>query len=633
MRASSGWAAASSSASRIRSRRVLDLPQRGQRLLGLVLAAGAHHLASDRVLVVGSGRQRPQPLRDLGPFGVAHHRDDVAVVGHLDARLEAGELGGVGRDVSHPGVPQPDPQLGLEVLCRAPAQVLDLVGGDDVVGPQAGDLTEGLEDLVGPVARGAQGEVHAPAGCAQAARDVEQCLETGLVVGEVDDDRHLAALGRHRVGVHPSGVEQVVRAEGAQPLDDELARDAQAQGRRRTGECVEHVVVRQPGQGHRQVDDPHQSVRDSVVGEHGDVAVEHRGGPAAGPEGLAHRGGARVGREDPRAGPDAGAHRPHPGVLAVEHDPSPRLGGLGDDRLDLGELVDRVDALEAEVVGGDVRDDGDVVVRDPHPAQEHPATCGLEDADLHARGVEHGARACRAGVVPRLDGLALDDHAVRGAPPRGQAGRHADVGQQPGRRRLAVRARDRRDRDARGDHPRPVAAGRGGDGGRVGSNGIRQWLPVEQALEHRADRLTERLRATTLAPDEGAHDDVGLACGARANPEPLGSGGSGHGPGHPLDDAHEHLLALLGAGGARLTASAQPDGCGDGTHLVRGCREVPRQRQRHLDGWSGEVQVRPLEQAHLLGAHGRGALRGLAAHAGSLVVVSPLAEAQAPTAW
>ena len=70
--------------------------------------------------------------------------------------------------------------------------------GDDVVGPQPGDLAERLEDLVGAVAGRAQREVHPAAGGHQPAGDVEQRLEAGLVVGEVDDDGDVAALDRQR---------------------------------------------------------------------------------------------------------------------------------------------------------------------------------------------------------------------------------------------------------------------------------------------------------------------------------------------------------------------------------------------------------------------------------------------------
>ena len=112
----------------------------------------------------------------------------------VEARPETGELGGVGRDVADAGAGQPEPQVGLEVLDGAAAQVVGLVGGDDVVGPQAGDLADapgGSSSVRSPAVPRA--EVHPRAGRREPAGDVEQGLEAGLVVGHVEDDRDLAA--------------------------------------------------------------------------------------------------------------------------------------------------------------------------------------------------------------------------------------------------------------------------------------------------------------------------------------------------------------------------------------------------------------------------------------------------------
>ena len=189
---------------------IRDLPQRGDLVLRLVLAASHHDLAADRVGVVGGRAAAVQPVDDLDPLGVAHHRHHVTVVGGLDQGLQPGQLGGVRRDVADARTGQPEPQLALEVVRGAPAQVVGLVGGDDVVGPQPGDLAEGLEDVVGAVAGRAERQVHPPAGGDEAPGDVEQCLEAGLVVGEVDDDGDLTGVDRQGVGVHPARVEHVV---------------------------------------------------------------------------------------------------------------------------------------------------------------------------------------------------------------------------------------------------------------------------------------------------------------------------------------------------------------------------------------------------------------------------------------
>ena len=56
----------------------------------------------------------------------------------------------------------------------------------------------------------------------------------------------------------------------------------------------------------------------------------------------------------------------------------------GDDRLHLGELVDGVDALEAEVVGGHVGHHRDVVAGDADALEQDAAAGGLGDGELDA---------------------------------------------------------------------------------------------------------------------------------------------------------------------------------------------------------------------------------------------------------
>jgi hypothetical protein len=71
----------------------------------------------------------------------------------------------------------------------------------------------------------------------------------------------------------------------------------------------------------------------------------------------------------------------HQWVIPVEHDPAVRLRDATDRRLDLGELGQGVDALQVEVIGRDVGEDGRVVGFVAHPAQHDPPSSGLEDAD------------------------------------------------------------------------------------------------------------------------------------------------------------------------------------------------------------------------------------------------------------
>ena len=56
-----------------------------------------------------------------------------------------------------------------------------------------GDLAEHLEQVVLPVADGAEAQQEAPTGCAYAAHDLDHRLQAGLVVGQVHHDRDVAA--------------------------------------------------------------------------------------------------------------------------------------------------------------------------------------------------------------------------------------------------------------------------------------------------------------------------------------------------------------------------------------------------------------------------------------------------------
>ena len=106
--------------------------------------------------------------------------------------------------------------------------------------------------------------------------------------------------------------------------------------------------------------------------------------------------------------------------------------------------------------------------------------------------------------------------------------------------------------------PSPERRG-GGDAGRAVGHGIRERAAGEQVAEHQPDRRAQRLGAGAVPPDEGAHDDVGLVGHPGAHAEPAGADLGGQGPGHPLDEPQQHLLALLGPGAPGL-AAAQPGG-------------------------------------------------------------------------
>jgi hypothetical protein len=294
-------------------------------------------------------------------------------------------------------------------------------------------------------------------------------------------------------------------------------------------------------------------------------------------------------------------HGPDPRVLAVEDGPAARRGDLGDDRLDLGQLVQGVDPVQAEVVLGDVGDDGDVVAAHPHAFEEHPAPRGLEDADLDARRVEHTPRACGSGVVARLDDLTLHHHAVGRAPRCPQAGGHRDVRQHPGRRRLAVRPCDRRDGNARRAHERRVTVRGVQDRGRRRREHVLEAVAGEHGGEEAGQLLPRCPGPAPTAPDEGDHDlPEGLA---RPAPDTQ-SGGAGA----RCEEAEDPLgetrgKPLAGLGGRLTGASPPPQRSGAARQLVRRHGDDRRDVEDELDRRAAEVQVGTFEHPDLAGRY------------------------------
>ena len=121
--------------------------------------------------------------------------------------------------------------------------------------------------------------------------------------------------------------------------------------------------------------------------QHRDPAVDDGGGPAAVRRAISRIAGESGSREKTHGcALITRAHREDPRVVAVEHRPAVLAGDPRDDGLDLGELVEGVDALQAEVVGGDVGDHRDVVAGQPDALEQDAAAGGLGDRELHLPG-------------------------------------------------------------------------------------------------------------------------------------------------------------------------------------------------------------------------------------------------------
>ena len=113
---------------------------------------------------------------------------------------------------------------------------------------------------------------------AYAGHDLQQRLQPGLVVGQVD--HHRDARRRVNMFIRP-GLCSASGRKVAQPLDHDLAVDADRQRGRGRGQGVLDVEAGQAGQRHRHVDELDQRVGVGAGRQDRDPAVDDRGGPAA----------------------------------------------------------------------------------------------------------------------------------------------------------------------------------------------------------------------------------------------------------------------------------------------------------------------------------------------------------------
>ena len=196
---------------------------------------------------------------------------------------------------------------------------------------------------------------------------------------------------------------------------------------------------------------PQQRDVAAVVVQRDHLAVDarlERAGAAAGADVLAHQRVLRVHRHVAdvlRFG--VARHLQHERIVGVQHRAIGR--DLDHDALDLGELLERVDALQAEVVGLHVEHRADVDFRHAHAGAQQAAARRLEHRDVDLRIGEHHARRHRPGHVALHRALAVDVDAVGRRQARRVAGHLRDVREHARRRGLAVGAGDRRDRHAR----------------------------------------------------------------------------------------------------------------------------------------------------------------------------------------
>ena len=238
--------------------------------------------------------------------------------------------------------------------------------------------------------------------------------------------------------VEAAGGEVVVGREGAQSLADVVQRGTGGEGRGRGGERVLHVHPGPAAERRRQQVRPGELHLAPAVLDHDHLAtvgrVQHQrlaAPTAVGVDHVAHLGAGLL-HGDPHDLPRAASpHRADQRVVGVEHGVAVAGHGLHQHRLDVGELLDRVDAAQAEVVGLHVEDDGDVVALVAEALAQDAAAGDLEDREVDPRVLQHHPGRAGAGGVG-ADQQPLVDHDAVG---RGHAdlAAHAleDVGDHP----------------------------------------------------------------------------------------------------------------------------------------------------------------------------------------------------------
>ena len=236
------------------------------------------------------------------------------------------------------------------------------------------------------------------------ADEVRQLAHPVDVVAVVDDDPDAAHVDQ----VEPAGRLEERGREGAQALADVVQVGAGGPGGGGRGERVGHVHPRPAAERRRdevRVQDRH---RPRPEAQHDQLALgrglqaERRAataGVAVDPvEAVLALGRGHAEQHDP---PGAVAAHPVDEVVVGIEDRGPGARhGLDDDALDVGQLADRGDPAEAQVVAGDVGHDRHVVAVVAETLAQDPAAGDLEDGGVDGRVLEDHlgrlrARTCR----------------------------------------------------------------------------------------------------------------------------------------------------------------------------------------------------------------------------------------------
>ena len=254
------------------------------------------------------------------------------------------------------------------------------LGDGDVVGTPGRDVADAVQDLVRAVASRAEGQPDLTARRSQAPADLHQPGHPGLVVGVIgqnDASFQLEEIGPSRVGLW-------IEDERAQSLHHGILRQAGTEGRRCGGHGVLGVGGGDAGEGERDVLQGEERVGAHPSRDHRQPAVDYCGGPATFGDGRTDGGVIGVHREEPGPSADPSAHGEHARVVGVEHVPPFRPRDLCHGGLHLGELIERPDPVQIQMVGGHVGDHADVVVQRADASKEDATPGRLQHGQLDA---------------------------------------------------------------------------------------------------------------------------------------------------------------------------------------------------------------------------------------------------------
>ena len=277
----------------------------------------------------------------------------------------------------------------------------------------------------------------------------------------------------------------------------------------------------------------------------------------------------------------------------------------GDDRLDLGELVHRVDAVQARWSSLTFVTTATSLCRTPEPRSSMPPRAVSSTATSGClrqgqRGAAEPRVVARLAPGRRRRGTRRRWRSTRRAARRCARGARAAAPWWSCRSCRSPGSRGRRDRGASarspGSAPASRVAGLGDQRRRRRARGASP--PSPRAVSSASARAASGRRhgnATTMRSGSGP----GRARTARRRAPDAARGG----PRERRCDAHHRPPPLLGAGSARRGGAGHAEALGRRSHAgVRGAHPSGH-RQRQLDGGAPEVEVRPVEDADLHRAH------------------------------